>query len=656
MNKKIENITIEQSLIRLNSLLDKKREKLLIFMNNEIYDQCCQRFETKLNDDEYDEQKHNSSSREMSTNNGSYSNSYQIGKCYWYTNSWPYYEQKKLKKDIINDALYSQHLINGYKYKTMKEEILIYLNIFDWNFIHIYIENILYKCLKVKQLKCNFYESDGFTVYYYYENSTNKNINQSCSISMQHILALFLYSNFYEIRKRFHFNLNSNEFTHFGSFLREAISLFGLNIYQDSAADNFYHRFISNSLYFDGKILLRLSAPTMMTTQQNIIQLYSNTNAYVTQLGKHGSDSMVHYFNVNWLSNRHSMDNECLFIGGKYPLKILSIYDFLSQKKCNNYEKYFIAIDIINNLLKGKSNPMQSRMNQRLANDKFNHKKKMEKYVLKNRFSNANDNDIQIPFDICIAIESLFYYRVKNDENEVDECLSPPPIYMQNYFDKFCENIDRQIDISLILLNTEQIFGYSYIKYLFIDDADDENIKEKNDTWVKFDVLYKLFPNLHTIKIKKLFVNKNTFENLLKFLKKNINEYGNEFNLKQIIFENSEVVAGSGNFSLKSCVLRNTHKFERIDWNIGCNKYYTMISFKKSKYANWGSPLGKNIQIVDELKEDMVLSVKMIKKSSSYAKGDSVNISFGTLAGDNDDNDVDGQLKDESNNIWADLF
>ena len=255
-------------------------------------------------------------------------------------------------------------------------------------------------------------KSDGHGVDIHY------GFQQGDGIHLEHIISIYIYCNFPDVKRRFHRHLNDNKYSNFGRLLRETVEGFGISVFHDDSENQFFHNIcVKNNIlnnnqsnisraYFNGYLALKFCKPSLMTTYNNIIHLYNMENKYVTlNLCKYTNSSSVNYFNCNWISD-YSLDNECLFIGGKYALKLQSII----IDNIYNYGHYLRAIHVLHSLIKGKAN------------------------------ISTIDNQL------LLAIETLTKNKLQFNKESHDKQIHND--YIMTMFAKFCQNITIPIYIN----------------------------------------------------------------------------------------------------------------------------------------------------------------------------------------------------------------
>ena len=489
-------------------------------------------------------------------------NEYSIGNRYYYDH-WNYYSENREKLKISQSLI-----IHGSHFPNLKSEMIQSnaMTMEQWLLLQLFCK-VLFESNKCKKLKCDILKSDGHGIDIHY------GFQQGDGIHLEHIMSLYIYCNFPDIKRRFHRHLTDNKYSNFGRLLRETVEGFGISVFHDDSENQFYHNMcvkndnkndesISNRSYFNGYLALKFCKPTMMTTYSNIIHLYNMENKYVTlNLCKYTNNSSVNYFNCNWISD-YSLDNECLFIGGKYALKLQSII----IDNIYNYSHYLNAIHILHCLIKGKANilPIDNKLLfaiETLTKNKLQINNKKQQQKVRNDDDKENDDD---------------------DDNNINDHND----YIMKIFSKFCQNITIPIYINLIWVLDSSSNGYKPIK---------QWITNEDNSWIRFDVLCSLFPNVEKVKIghSQFMLQNYTFDKFIEVFGGNNNDKNEgkddnkkntsyRYKLQEIVFEDPN----ESTVSVKTIINNYQSKLSEIGWKMESNKYYTKIFLKRKNQEN----------------------------------------------------------------------
>eukprot|EP01084_Bolivina_argentea_P242962 407414_1 len=468
-------------------------------------------------------------------------NEYSIGTRYYYED-WRYYSENYEKLKIEPSCI-----IRGSQWENLKLEMTQsnggrHMSIDQWMILQLFCK-ILYQSSKCKKLKCDILKSDGHGVDIHY------GLKQGDAIGLEHIISIYIYCNFPDIKRRFNRHLHDNKYSHFGRLLRETVEGFGISVFSDESENTFYHniyvgdpRSRSNASYFNGYLALKFCLPTLMTTYTNIIHLYNADSKYITlNVCKYTNASSVNYFACNWLSD-YSLDNECLFIGGANALKLTSIV--IDNKF--NYSHYLNAIHILSSLIKGKSNrlPIDNKLLFAIET------------LTKSKLESVMDHETEAK-------------QSQEDTNSNDD-------YVMRIFTKFCDNVILPIYINLIWILDSSSNGYKAIK---------QWITNEDNSWIRFDVLCSLFPNVEKVKIghRQFMLKSSTFDTFIAFFgDERENGRKCDYKLKEITFDDPN----ESNVSVKTIVNAYQHKLNQIGWKMESNKYHTKIFLTKKTQDN----------------------------------------------------------------------
>ena len=522
--KEEETHDLDRKLEKLNQIISTKRSTWKQLKSEDwMKTYCDDKFVTHCN--------------EKPSTDISETTTYSIGTRFYYED-WKYYSDNADKLKIPKECI-----IRGHLHANLKDEMIESnsMTLYQWILLEI-VCKIYFASKKCKKLKCDILKSDGHGVDIHY------GFKQGDAISLEHIISIYIYCNFPIIKQRFNQNLKSNQFSNFGRLLRETVEGFGLSVFSDNAEDEWYHNIGDNSAYFGGYLALRFCKPTLMTTSKNIINLYNYENKYVTlQLEKYTNDSSVNYFVCNWLSD-YSLDNECLFIGGKYALKLQSVF----IGTVFNYSHYLSAMHVLSAMIKGKANNIMLDENTLFALETL-----ITKKIGNKKYVSTSRTDI-----------------INGDEKDEDENESCGNMYLMNIFSAFCANVTTPIYVNLIWICDPSKNGYHKIK---------QWITNENHSWIRFDVLCTLFPNVEKMKIghSQFVLQHSTFDSFVELFGA---EDGQKYKLKEIVIEDPDET----NVSVKVIVNKYDPKLSGIGWKIESNKYFTKIFLtKKSSNNMW---------------------------------------------------------------------
>eukprot|EP01084_Bolivina_argentea_P034106 63111_1 len=260
---------------------------------------------------------------------------------------------------------------NRNKYTTLKEEILN-------NAMHPLQNNTF----KISLHKAEQYMASD--VVKAMKNTSNNDIEENEPISLNHILSIILYCDHQKLHNSLcrAFKVQNNENNHkineywnWYTYLMESVEFFG-NVL--SADNGFYYCFSTtyssdelNKCYFQN-FSLKFCSPTSTTGQLNVaIASCNNQNGVMLKLEKHFTDGMgmdrLRYINCS-LFSYHSNEDEKLFIGGKYPLKISNM-TFINT--CKSFEPLIYAMTLLDEMLGGANSKQEISTNYMHIIDKL---------------------------------------------------------------------------------------------------------------------------------------------------------------------------------------------------------------------------------------------------------------------------------------------
>lgn len=362
-----------------------------------------------------------------------------------------------------------------------------------------------------------------------------KDSRPSHRITINHIISILIYCNFHELSRYFRatyisrdeenetmqkWKMRHSEFANLGRLIRDTIEDYGMSIGDQKLKTDknhelrFYHGLDGHRIVFDST-LIRFCSPISTSLNHNVIQMYieeGSRSGMMLQCKEYSK--YLRFFNCSWLSN-NSTEEEHIFCGGDWPLRINSILDIGISSY--NYRYYLRAINIIQDLIRGE----------------YNHECE---YI-----------DRKIKFAFNQIFSSRLWMR------------DAIPKYVDLLFDKYCDNLGLSIEINMEYMNIDTN-GYKQIKSSIIDE--DQNDK------IKFDVLCCVFPNLTIFKFLTYKLCKETFNYLYQFLSEKKHQTMYESKLKYIIFSSPNETI----LKCKNIVKIYKKKFQAINWFIEYKK------------------------------------------------------------------------------------
>eukprot|EP01084_Bolivina_argentea_P090811 163549_1 len=342
------------------------------------------------------------------------------------------------------------------------------------------------------------------------------------TISINHILAILFYCNFSELSRYFcatyldcdscslvQWKAQHCEFANLGRLVREAIEDYGDAVQKDTNREvqqRFYHGL--DSKFVCSSTMIRFCAPVSCSTLRSCILQYVGDESGVILECKPYTP-YLRFFDANWLS-LHCAENEKIFCGGDWPLRIESILD---MRSCFNYRYYLLAMNILMDLIRGEYNQQCE-----VIDDKI-------KYTMTQIFS------------------SRLWKR-----NAI-------PSYVAQLFDEYfsCECVH----INMQWMKVQQS-GYKQIKSLILCDFDDA---------IKFDVLCTVFSSVQIFKFEHYRVTQNNMKHIVEFA---CNQYPQmQCALQYIVFEEPNQAKHA---ICKSIVKHFTRQLRQLNWQITYKK------------------------------------------------------------------------------------
>eukprot|EP01084_Bolivina_argentea_P283875 486304_1 len=344
--------------------------------------------------------------------NGDVIASYSYGHRYTYwKNQW---------WDDQNDAVYIQN-----KYYHLYEEITN-------NKIHC-IDKKEFEITKNKSHKlihshhCKKLIADEHACEFY-------NIKQGRKISVEHIMALCLYTSYDSLSKKFSETFRSltkahdvdicshrnKEYAIFSQLLCEAVNVYGTKM-RDSGIKSYYHG-INRLLLFDS-FVTSFNCPISTSPQLLVAAIFATQNGSILELARNTTLDTLRYFNCSWLSS-FAAEGERLFIMPPNAFMVLKFVSIRCIQNTVNYGKYIHAMTTFDHMI---------------DNDDIGNK----------------DHKIEMQ-DINIINQLLAEKSTKNDNY---------PLYVKKLFDQFIKN-KKKIIMKLNALENEYV---SVVQELSID-------------------------------------------------------------------------------------------------------------------------------------------------------------------------------------------
>merc|ERR1711920_455244 len=277
--------------------------------------------------------------------------------------------------------------------------------------------------------------------------------------------------------------------------------------------------------------LHKFCGPISTTSEYTIALMFTNNEGILVELNDGtllSRDRDCVYFDCEWLSD-FGYEKEKFFIGGKIPLKIVSIFHV---KLNENYKTYIELITMLLTIIEGDMIQMAERN---------------EKAIIK---------------------------LLKHEMDEIK--IETLPVYICKLLHYICCDV-KQITIRYTHFEYKQLH-----KFLFYDDAQLFDLQ----------LVQKLFPNLQSIAIECSSLTNKVFDRIIDFLKLSLNnesssvmddcvtdESSVSMSLNNIIFHSPI----SPSISFESAQKRYSSSLEPFDWAINYQKKEKRLIVRKNK-------------------------------------------------------------------------
>eukprot|EP01084_Bolivina_argentea_P221584 375250_1 len=296
-----------------------------------------------------------------------YGRTFSPGHTFYY---WNYYKNSSFKQDQwwVNRNDHSGYMENELyieqKYTNLKEEIMnntIYcLNIIQINTSVYKVQNYLYtRNVKSMKTECPF--------------GLHYGIKNGLPLKMENILSIILYTDWSKLCTAFSqtFRLKNSyesiqsvknrnkEYAIWSRIIRETVECFGEKGYEGDLNDSTDQKeneennrrqgpfYCGMSLVFVfPSFNIRLCGPTSTSLCIEVATRFSTDDGIIIKLNNYGYESSceLRSFDCHWLSN-YGGENEILFIGGHYCIKIENITNVSTHQSFKLYCEPFFYFD-----------------------------------------------------------------------------------------------------------------------------------------------------------------------------------------------------------------------------------------------------------------------------------------------------------------------
>ena len=290
---------------------------------------------------------------------------------------WPWYKNGQQTADGNNIKDYGGYQIKSLyvtaKFSSLKEEIYAQQSQkVEWESVMLKAEGYI-QTYKAKQIRA---QDEEMELHYGIEKDTD--------LSIQNIIAIILYCNYSELCTVFSetfraMNAESlkvirDKHRHFwwwAKILRETVEYFGNNRYGRYYGQQFRAEIGPfycgvNALLVMPEFNIGLCSPTSTSKQREIGLQFAGEKGALIQFNNNGDSNAANLrsFDCSWIS-QHSNEDERLFMGGHYKIRIESLI-LINMNSYKNYSEIFHALFWFDCLLNG-SRPFQSKMDKQLS-------------------------------------------------------------------------------------------------------------------------------------------------------------------------------------------------------------------------------------------------------------------------------------------------
>ena len=341
--------------------------------------------------------------------------------------------------------------------------------------------------------------------------------SDAMTMSINHVLAVLFYCNFHRLSLCLRASYvatdgghgskeRHSELANLGRLVRDSVEDYGQAV-GASTAKRFYHGLDGHRIVFN-TTMIRFCSPISCSSSYDAIGLYLDSQRGLILECKEYS-KYLRFLCVEWLSLQ-SAENEMVFCGGDWPLKMHSILDVAVSSY--NYRHYLCAINILQDLIRGE----------------YNHECE------------------HISSKIQLAFNQIFSSRLWMRD--------AIPKYVDRLFDAYCENLGESIEINFEFVDAESS-GYREIKSSFVETVDDVDR-------IKVDVLCCVFCNVPIFKFLSYRLCHQTFQFLLSFLGQRQHQTLYDSKLKYMIFASPN----QSRLKCKDVLKVYKKKFAKIGW------------------------------------------------------------------------------------------
>eukprot|EP01084_Bolivina_argentea_P096069 172714_1 len=390
------------------------------------------------------------------------SSSFSTGLIFYY---WHWYAPDTVNINEINkdpenyndhSGIDIKHLYVQKKYNAFKEEILSHITINEYNDL---VMTKVQQYISTKKVKKTYAKSPS-------DDHLHYGIKRGEKLSQWNLISLILYCDFSSYCTEFtasfraatpyealgHIRERHRQFWWMGKTLRETVQYYGNGVRDNIEVNGIFYCGMSIVMEIP-QFFIRLCSPTSTSVQIQIAANFAKRTGMIIELSNHdGYARRLRMCDCSWIS-RFVEEDERLFIGGDYPIRIKSIRIIYIHQ---NFELFFGAMYMFNCMVNGiwtghgEIKPT-----------------KTEKKIIKTLLDFKLGVIASTPFDK----------------------------YIENTFTLFC-NIQNHILISLHRLHND----FKSLKHLIVSETVRSNEENESQNLCK-PLIFKLFENASHITI-----------------------------------------------------------------------------------------------------------------------------------------------------------
>eukprot|EP01084_Bolivina_argentea_P320586 556259_1 len=299
-------------------------------------------------------------------------------------------------------------------------------------------------------------------------------VEEGTRLKFHHLLSLLLYTDYSKLCTAFSSSFRAvtpyeplssikernSSYWWMSKCLREAVQLFGYDNKYGGVPGPFYSG-LGIKLVFPS-FELRLCSPTSTSKQIEVATKFAGRNGIVVQLNNNIDEHTHRHLKgfPCYLYSRYKGEDEYLFIGGHYRIKIESVrIIYGKQGKCQNFEEFFGAFNKLNNILNGgyveskNINKKEKKIISSLLSgkvDKFDEyiKKTIKAFIL-NKTQIVLNYYVLSAWDMDVELREMIMYGMRRMETSIED--------KTNLFRKTL--LKRFKNIQTVIIYTTDVWG-----------------------------------------------------------------------------------------------------------------------------------------------------------------------------------------------------